>query len=116
MEGYYRYYRIERLPDRGTDFPWPVGNRPVAFLNFYEQRPVEGGAFLAWGELWYERPLPREAIDRYGLRPSPQNPNMDRDGPQPIAEQLAEAERLAQEHKTTLGKDGSDRVGEEVTL
>ena len=77
---------------------------------------MEGGAFLAWSYLTYTRPLSPKDISDYELRPAPDNPDLGLDSPRPIAEQLAEAERLAQEHKTTLGKDGSDRVGEEVTL
>lgn len=47
MAGYFRYYRVKATPPAGTSFPRPADNPPVAFLNYYEQRPVEGGMFSA---------------------------------------------------------------------
>lgn len=73
MGDYYRYYRVEETPPGGDNFPWPKGNRPVAFLNYYEQRPVEGRAFSAWGELWYMKPLSAETAARFGLRVATEN-------------------------------------------
>ncbi len=116
METVYRYYRLEEAPPSGTDFPRPAGNPPVAFLNFYEQRPVEEGRFLAWGELWYERPLAQEVIDRFGLRPSLKNPDQEHKATKPrITEQLAQAGRTVaylraarKEHMTVLDQ-GNDR-------
>ena len=73
MGDYYRYYRVAETAPGGDNFPWPKGNRPVAFLNYYEQRPVEDGAFSAWGELWYMKPLSPETAARFGLRPATEN-------------------------------------------
>lgn len=115
MAGYFRYYRVKATPPTGTSFPRPADNPPVAFLNYYEQRPVEGGAFSAWGELWYDRPLSQQMIDRYDLRPSPSNPDIRREPDKPrIAVQMAQADKLAQEHRAThnKGKAAPDRGGD----
>lgn len=114
MAGYFRYYRVKVTPPTGTNFPRPADNPPVAFLNYYEQRPVEGGAFSAWGELWYDRPLSQQMIDRYDLRPSPNNPDVRRDRPRPIAEQLTEAGRVAAYFQVGRKEqiDGPDRGGD----
>ncbi len=94
----YKYYSTQRPVDIGT-FPKPPHNAPDEIENFDKRIPVEGGTFLAWGYLTYTRPLTEQDIFDYELRPSPENPDLRRDRPRPIAEQLAEAERLAQEHR-----------------
>ncbi len=96
--GLYKYYSTQRPVDIGT-YPKGPGNKPDEICNFDRRIPVEGGAFLAWGYLTYTRPLTEQDIFDYELRPSPENPDLRRDRPRPIAEQLAEAERLAQEHR-----------------
>lgn len=99
MEDYYRYYRVAETPSTGDTFPRPKGNMPVAFLNYHEQRPVEGGAFSAWGELWYMEPLSSETATRFGLRPSAENTRP------PIAAQMEAADtmtRQTQAHKKSV--------------
>lgn len=93
---FYKYYSTQRPVDLGT-FPKPKDNLPVGVLNYGERRAVEGGAFRAWGELLYMRPLTEKQISDYELRAAPNNPNVQR--PQPIAEQLKAAERLAGERR-----------------
>ena len=71
----YKYYSTQRPIDIGT-FPKPPGNGPTTLENYDKRLPVEGGAFLAWGELIYAKPLTeREAAD-YELRPSSKNPDI----------------------------------------
>ena len=73
---------------------------------------MEGGAFLAWGHLTYTRPLTEKQAADYELRPAPDNPGLRRDGPKlPIAEQMKEAQRLAQEHRgrAAPGRDALDK-------
>ncbi len=96
--GLYKYYSTQRPVDIGT-FPKPPHNAPDEIKNFDKRIPVEGGTFLAWGYLTYTRPLSERDMYNYELRPAPENPGQRRDRPRPIAEQLAEAERLAQEHR-----------------
>lgn len=109
--GLYKYYSTQRPVDIGT-YPKGPGNKPDEIQNFDKRIPVEGGAFLAWGYLTYTRPLTEQDIFDYELRPCPENPDLRRDRPRPIAEQLAEAERLAQEHRTAPGETGPDRGGD----
>lgn len=73
----YKYYSTQRPIDLGT-FPKPSENKPVVFINYDKRRPVEGGAFRAWGELLYAKPLTPEQIGIYELRPSPGNPDLRR--------------------------------------
>ena len=87
---------------------------------------MEGGAFLAWGHLTYTKPLTEKAASDYELRPAPGNPDLQRhpyelaqlkdqarhaERKPPIAEQLKEAGRLAQENRGTPAtkKDTPDR-------
>ena len=106
--GLYKYYSTQRPVDLGT-FPKLPGNKPDEIKNFDKRIPVEGGVFLAWGYLTYTRPLSPKDISDYELRPAPDNPDLGLDSPRPIAEQLAEAERLAQEHGASPDKDSPDR-------
>lgn len=93
---FYKYYSTQRPVDIGT-FPRPKDNLPVGILNYGERRPVEGGAFRAWGELLYRKPLTEKERSGYELRAAPDNP--DRQQARPIADQLREAGRLAQENR-----------------
>ena len=96
--------------DIGT-FPKPPHNAPDEIVNYDQRVPVEGGAFLAWGHLTYTKPLTEKAASDYELRPSPDNPDMQRrtcefaqlkdqarnaERKPPIAEQLKEAAKLAE--------------------
>lgn len=76
-QGCYKYYATQRPIDIGT-FPKPADNPPTAMLNYdCDQRvPVEGGAFFAWGELIYGRPLTDGQRYDYELRPSRENPDV----------------------------------------
>lgn len=68
----YKYYSTLRPVDIGT-FPETREN-PLLRLNNYDERiPVEGGAFRAWGELFYAQPLTERQISDYELRPARQN-------------------------------------------
>lgn len=108
--GLYKYYSTQRPVDIGT-FPKPPHNAPDEIVNYDQRVPVEGGAFLAWGHLTYTKPLTEKAASDYELRPSPDNPDMQRrtcefaqlkdqarnaERKPPIAEQLKEAAKLAE--------------------
>ena len=111
--GLYKYYSTQRPVDIGT-FPKPQHNAPDEIVNYDQRIPVEGGAFLAWGYLTYTRPLTEKQAADYELRPAPDNPGLRRDGPKlPIAEQMKEAQRLAQEHRgrAAPGRDAPDKDG-----
>lgn len=106
----FKYYSTQRPVGPGT-FPKRPDNPPVQIVNYDERRPVEGGAFRAWGELVFDKPLTeREAAD-YELRPAPEHTHRDLEKRPPIAEQLKEAGRLAQENRGKPGpkKDAPDK-------
>lgn len=107
--GFYKYYSTQRPGDLGT-FPKSPDNAPVELANYDERRPVEGGAFRAWGELLYAKPLTPEQISAYELRPSPSNPDRARPS---IAAQLAEGkDKAAREsaERPAPEKDAHDNV------
>lgn len=111
--GLYKYYSTQRPVDIGT-FPKGPGKEPDEIQNFDERIPVEDGAFLAWGYLTYTRPLSEQDVFDYELRPAPENPDLRRDQPRPIAEQLAEAGRAAAYFRVGQKEqmDGPDRGGD----
>jgi hypothetical protein len=97
----YKYYSTQRPVDIGT-FP-KTENGPVRIKNFDNRADVEQGQFKAWGYLVYDAPLTAKDIYDYELRPAPDNFNhviaknkRSQTAPKPIAEQLAEAEKLVQ--------------------
>lgn len=49
-EKLFRYYATQR-PMEPSSVPALPDNPMVSFQNFDERRPVEGGAFSAWGVL-----------------------------------------------------------------
>lgn len=106
---FYKYYSTQRPVGIGT-FPRTKANLPVGILNYGERRPVEDGAFLAWGELLYLHPLTEKEQQDYELRAAPDNLDV-RQRPQPIAEQMKAAEKLAGEHRgqPVPKKDAPDR-------
>lgn len=111
--GLYKYYSTQRPVDIGT-FPKLPHNAPDEIVNYDKRVPVEGGAFLAWGYLTYTRPLTEKQAADYELRPASDNPGLRRDGPRlPIAEQMKEAQKLAQEHRAQAapGRDAPDKDG-----
>ena len=65
----------QRPIDIGT-FPKGGGNDPIRFQNYDKRLPVEGGAFLAWGELEYGKQLTEDEMFCYELRPSRDNPDV----------------------------------------
>lgn len=73
----YKYYSTHRPVGLGT-YPKPADNEPVKITNYdVDSRiPVEGGAFDAWGELIYAKPLTDEQQADYELRPSRRNPDV----------------------------------------
>ena len=70
---FFKYYSTQRPVGMGT-FPHEKGNLAVAMLNYGERRQVEGEPFRAWGEVWYMRPLTKEQVINYELRPARDNP------------------------------------------
>ena len=74
-EKLFRYYATQRHMEPSS-VPALPDNPMVSFQNFDERRPVEGGAFSAWGVLTYEKPLSDEVRYRYELRPSRVNPDV----------------------------------------
>ncbi len=110
--GLYKYYSTQRPVAPGT-FPTPARNAPDEIVNYDQRVPVEGGAFLAWGHLTYTKPLTEQQAADYELRPAPEVSELCREGgrPRPIAQQMKEAGRLAQERQTPPGpkKDAPDR-------
>ena len=71
----FKYYSTQRPIEIGT-FPKGGGNDPIRFQNYDKRLPVEGGAFLAWGELEYEKQLTEDEMFCYELRPSRDNPDV----------------------------------------
>ena len=67
----YTYYSILRPVDIGTI---PMHPKPEKVINFDFRIPVENGAFQAWGNARYHRPLTEKQIEDYELRPSSANP------------------------------------------
>lgn len=101
--GLYKYYSTQRPVDIGT-FPKPPDNAPDEITNYDRRIPVEGGAFLAWGELTYTKPLTEKQASDYELRPAPNISALWREDsgrPRPIAQQMKEAAMLAE-----AGRDG----------
>ena len=65
----YRYYSTRRPIDIGT-YPKPAGNPLIELVNYDVRLPVEGGPYMAWGHLVYQKPLSEAEISDYELRPS----------------------------------------------
>ena len=65
----YKYYSILR--------PVSIGTYPkqglINFENYDRRKYVDEINWLAWGELWYSRPLTGEEQDAYDLQASPWN-------------------------------------------
>ena len=99
----FKYYSTQRPIDIGT-FPKGGGNDPIRFQNYDKRLPVEGGAFLAWGELEYGKQLTDDELFCYELRPSRDNPDVWRRmdalaqavGPWEDMRQLPEGRRLTE--------------------
>ena len=100
----YKYYSTQRPISIGT-FPKDHFKAPIRLQNYDGRLPVEGGAFRAWGELWYLHPLTEQQIADYELRPAHDNPEGREPVPErcskkrSIAQQMKKAEKLAQEHQ-----------------
>ncbi len=107
--GLYKYYSTQRPVDIGT-FPKPPHNPPDEIVNYDQRVPVEGGAFLAWGHLTYTKPLTEKTVADYEFRPSPDNPRLHEMNPRPIAQQMAEAQKLTDKQcgKTAPGPEGRE--------
>lgn len=103
----YKYYSTQRPVDIGT-YPKSRENPMIGFTNYDSRIPVESGAFRAWGELTYAKPLMEKEAADYELRPCPENPDLvARRAARvqklvrhpPIAEQLKTAEKLTGENR-----------------
>ena len=64
--------------DIGT-YPRPAGNPPLSISNYDSYCAVENGAFLAWGELAYAKPLTSKEQFDYELRPARRNPDVQKE-------------------------------------
>lgn len=115
----YKYYSTQRPVDIGT-YPKSGENPMIRFTNYDSRIPVEGGAFRAWGELVYGKPLTEKEAADYELRPCSENPDLvarraaraHKAAKQPpIAEQLKQAEKLAGENRAQPApkKDAPDK-------
>ena len=104
--GLYKYYSTQRPVDIGT-FPKPSRNAPDEIVNYDQRVPVENGAFMAWGDLTYTRPLTKRQTSDYELRPAPDNP----DRPRSIREQMKTAAKQAEADRgqTAPKKNAPDR-------
>jgi len=74
----YRYYSSQRPVDIGT-YPKTAGG-PINIVNYdgdYRKR-IEPWGFLAWGYLEYSAPLDARQADDYELKPSPEDPRVNR--------------------------------------
>lgn len=79
---FFKYYSTQRPVSVGT-YPHNKENLAVALLNYGERRQVEGEPFRAWGEVWFMRPLTKEQIINYELRPAHDNPETREQGRKP---------------------------------
>lgn len=68
----YKYYSTQRPVDIGT-YPKSRDNPMIDFTNYDSRIPVEGGAFRAWGEITYAKPLTEKQVADYELRPAREN-------------------------------------------
>lgn len=68
----FKYYSTQRPVDIGT-YPKSRDNPMIDFTNYDSRIPVEGGAFRAWGELTYAKPLTEKEVAAYELRPAREN-------------------------------------------
>ena len=87
----------------------------MAHINYNAREPVEGESFRAWGELWYLHPLTEKQMSDYELRPAHDNPVGLEPVPErsagkkpPIAQQMKEAGRKAQENRAPEGPKKKD--------
>ena len=80
---------------------------PGLYKYYSTQRPVDIGAFMAWGYLTYTRPLTKRQASDYELRPAPDNP----DRPRSIREQMKTAAKQAEADRgqTAPKKNAPDR-------
>ena len=64
--------------DIGT-YPRPAENPPSSISNYESYCAVENGAFSAWGELIYAKPLTAKEQLAYELRPARLNPDVQKE-------------------------------------
>lgn len=107
IPGLYKYYSTQRPVDIGT-FPKEPGNEPDKIINYDQRVPVEGGAFLAWGELTYTKPLTEKELYSYELRASRDNPNIQQQKPVRIAEQMKAAYELVKKQPHSRNEPARD--------
>ena len=96
---------------RDSGGPLSPFRRGLEPQNYDQRVPVEGGAFLAWGHLTYTKPLTEKQAADYELRPAPEVAGLLRDSsrPRPIAEQMAEAQKLADKQRGEIGPVQEER-------
>lgn len=107
IPGLYKYYSTQRPVDIGT-FPKEPGNEPDKITNYDSRIPVENGAFLAWGELTYTKPLTEQELYSYELRTSRDNPNIQQQKPVRIAEQMKVAYELVKKQPHSRNEPARD--------
>ena len=107
IPGLYKYYSTQRPVDIGT-FPKEPGNTPDKIINYDQRVPVEDGAFLAWGELTYTKPLTEKELYSYELRASCDNPNIQQQKPVRIAEQMKAAYELVKKQPHSRNEPARD--------
>ena len=98
----YKYYSTQRPVDIGT-YPKSRENPLIRLNNHDERIPVEGGAFRAWGELFYAQPLTERQISDYELRPARQNLDVRRtmDAQAQIVGKWEDARRVPDQKRLT---------------
>jgi hypothetical protein len=96
----YRYYSTQRPIDIGT-FPKTNGG-PHSFANYTQRVYVENGTRQAWGYLAYREPLNEKEIDDYELYAASGNPDNVRVPPHQLALQqkvTAELDKIPKKSK-----------------
>lgn len=98
----YKYYSTQRPVNPGT-YPKSQENPLIGFTDYDGRSFVEGGAFLAWGELTYAQPLTERQISDYELRPARQNLDVRRtmDAQAQIVGKWEDAKRVRDQKRLT---------------
>ena len=98
----YKYYSTQRPVDIGT-YPKSRENPMIGFTNYDSRIPAEDGAFRAWGELTYAKPLTEKQVADYELRPARENLDVRRtmDAQAQIVGKWEDAKRVPDQKRLT---------------